>query len=80
MDLAWLKTSKPGKLSELTLVAEIKKELKAYGTHYHLYIDSVLFLIQIFSNHMTPFFQKNAINRLEKKLGLPIALNALIAP
>ena len=40
----------------------------------------MLFLLLIFGKHIISFFQKNVINQLGSKLGLPIGLNALVDP
>jgi hypothetical protein len=54
----------------LILVAEIKKEPKDYGTHYHLFIDNVLFLIQIFTKAYDAIFPKKRHKSVFKPTGL----------
>ena len=55
-----------------------KKEQNNYGILYFLYIDSVLFAVQIFGLPMLVFVQANAISQLVKTVEKLIILKDLI--
>ena len=62
----------------LILASVAKKEQKNYGILYLLYIDNVLFALQIFGLQMLVFFQANAISPLVKTVEKLITLKDLI--
>jgi hypothetical protein len=59
---------KPEKLLVFILAIVAKKEQNNYGILYLLYIDNVLFAIQIFGRLMLVFFLRYAISQLVKTL------------
>lgn len=69
---------KPEKLLVFILAIVAKKEQNNYGILYLLYIDNVLFAIQIFGRLMLVFFQANAISQLVKTVEKLITLKHLI--
>ncbi len=69
---------KPEKLLVFILAIVAKKEQNNYGILYLLYIDNVLFAIQIFGRLMLVFFQANAISQLLKTVEKLITLKDLI--
>ena len=69
---------RPEKLLVFILVIVAKKEPNNYGILYLLYIDNVLFAIQIFGLHMLVFFLRYAISQLGKTVEKLITLKDLI--
>ena len=66
------------KLLVFILAIVAKKEPNNYGILYLLYIDNVLFAIQIFGRHMLVFFLRYVINQLVKTVEKLITLKDLI--
>ena len=69
---------RPEKLLVFILVIVAKKDPNNYGILYLLYIDNVLFAIQIFGLHMLVFFLRYAISQLGKTVEKLITLKDLI--
>lgn len=69
---------RPEKLLVFILVIVAKKEPNNYGILYLLYIDNVLFAIQIFGLHMLVFFLRYALSQLGKTVEKLITLKDLI--
>ena len=69
---------RPDKLLVFILALVAKKQQNNYGILYLLYIDNVLFAIQIFGLHMLVFFLRYAISSLVKKVEKVITLQDLI--